>query len=149
MKYIITERQLKMIDEQETSSGNEKINGTIEKLNDVFSSAIIKFNEEEDYGLEPGKFKWFKRRIADFNDILARNVRYIYNGEFEYLMDEKRERFINLILIYTLMDFFYKFDEEYNGEDFERNGEQEGWTYFVKDIYGDELGRIYDEVKNK
>jgi hypothetical protein len=48
------------------------------------------------------------------------------------------------------MDFFFNFaDVEYYGEDFERDGQQEGWLYFVKDIFEDELGEVYFNVMDE
>jgi hypothetical protein len=128
----------------------EIVKGIVEKLNDIFSSAFIRFNEEDDYGLEPGKFKWFKRRLEVFNTILADNIYTVQIGEYEWLMEEHKEQFIKSILIDTLLSFFSNVDgEDYDGEDFQRDGRQEGWLYFTKDIYEDELGKIYNELKNK
>ena len=63
VKRVLNEQQSRFVQ----PFRQDIVKGIVEKLNDIFSKAIIKFNEEEDYGLEPGKFKWFKRRFGVFN----------------------------------------------------------------------------------
>ena len=154
MKKIIrlTESDLnrivkKVINEQDTSESD-----CLKRLNNVISSKelYVKLGEEEDYGFEGGEIRWFIRRIDIFNSYLAKNM-YVTAKEsknFDYIEIVSKDRFINNILTHTLLDFFYYTEEkEYDGEDFERDGEQEAWLYFTKDIYGHELGEFYDELK--
>jgi hypothetical protein len=153
MKIIITEDQLRFLNEQESrfsydKSANKKVGNIVRKLRDILSTSSI--NNEEYYGIEDGKFRWFKRRIDDFIIILADNIYTVLIGEYDWWLEGDKENFIQKILINTLMNFFFDVaDEEYYGEDFERNGQKEGWLYFLKDIFEDELGEVYDNVINE
>lgn len=153
MKIIITEDQLRFLNEQESrfsydESANKKVGEIYKKLKDILSTSSI--NNEEYYGIEDGKFRWFKRRIDDFIILLADNIYAVLIGENDWLLEEGKKNFIEKILINTLMDFFFDFaDVEYYGEDFERDGQQEGWLYFVKDIFEDELGEVYFNVMDE
>lgn len=153
MKIVITENQLKFLNEQESrfsydESANKKVGNIVRKLKDILSTSSI--NNEEYYGIEDGKFIWFKRRIDDFIILLADNIYTVLIGENDWLLEEGKENFIEKILIETLMNFFFDVaDVAYYGEDFERDGKQEGWLYFVKDIFEYELGKVYDNVINE
>jgi hypothetical protein len=150
MKIIITEDQLKFLNEQESGfsydkSANKKVGEIYKKLKDILSTSSI--NNEEYYGIEDGKFIWFKRRIDDFIITLADNIYTVLIGEYDWWLEGNKENFIEKILINTLINFFFDVaDVEYYGEDFERDGRQEGWLYFVKDIFEDELGEVYDNI---
>ncbi len=153
MKYIITESQFKFLNEQDSRFSHDEeakqmVGDIVKKLADIFSSSYVKY-DEEDYGIEPGKFKWFKRRLKHFVVNLADNIHTVYIGEYDWLMEEPKQKFIDSILIYALMNFFEEAaDEETEVEDFKRDGKYEGWLYFVRDIYKNEMGIFYDEMKD-
>jgi hypothetical protein len=153
MKYIITESQFKFLSEQDSRFSYDKeaekmVGDIVKKLTKIFSSSNINY-DEEGYGIESGKFKWFVRRFEYFVVNLADNIYTVQIGEYDWLIkEETKQKFIDYILIYTLMNFFEEVsDEETEGEDFRRDGKYEGWLYFVRDIYKNELGKFYEEMK--
>jgi len=145
MKFIITEIQYsKIIKEQINSDGGVK--GIIDRMDSSVSNIL--HSGAEDYGLDSRMFIWFKRRFSMYKDYLAHVIDSVLTDDIDWLKFERRTRFIDLVLSYSLLDFFYNVDgKQYELEDFLRNGEQEGWLYLTREMYGDMLGKIYDELK--
>jgi hypothetical protein len=81
---------------------------------------------------------------------LAENIYGVILGEYPWLLERKKESFVDLILIDGLSNFFfYVFEKDFEPEEFERNSVEDIWLYFVRDLYGKKLGQVYDELKNK
>jgi len=119
----------------------------IDKIKHATSNYIVK--DEEDYGLDKEMFKWFKRRYAVFIGYLASVIDSVQTNEYEWLLEFNKNKFVEFVLIYSLLDFFYNLEgKHYDVEDFQRDGSQDKWLYFVKDIYGNLLGEMYDELKS-
>jgi hypothetical protein len=131
------------------NSKEENIKIIVEELNRIVSNAKLKFTQE-DYGIEPNDIKKFQRRYELFNFYLAEDIYGAISGEYFWLLERKKESFVDLILIDGLCNFFFDvFGKEYEPEDFQRNGIEDVWLYFVRDLYGKKLGLVYDELKNK
>jgi hypothetical protein len=131
------------------NSKEENIKIIVEELNRIVSNAQLKFTQE-DYGIEPTALKKFQRRYELFNFYLAEHIYGAISGEQTWLYGKTKQKFIDLILIDGLCNFFFDvFGKEYEPEDFQRNGTEDVWLYFVRDLYGKKLGLVYDELKNK
>ena len=131
------------------NSKEENIKIIVEELNRIVSNIQLKFTQE-DYGIEPNYIKKFQRRYELFNFYLAENIYGAISGEYPWLLERKKESFVDLILIDGLCNFFfYVFEKEFQPEDFRRNGVEDIWLYFVRDLYGKKLGQVYDELKKK
>lgn len=136
------------VNEEESELNQDSVEDITNKLNSIMSQTYINYTEE-DYGLDKDIFNWFKRRYTVFNVFLAEDIHDVMTGENDWLLEYNRAKFIDYLLINSLLNFFHKvLGEEYDGEDFKRNGSKEGWLYFVRDIYEDEISSIYDELKN-
>lgn len=144
MKYIITESQYnRVIKEEDDERILDRVNGSMSKSN---------YSSWEDYGLEDDKemLNVFKRGFGAFKEYLAQTIGYIKGGHYDWFMVMNKSKFIDEALVICLMDFFYDFmDKDLEGEDFKRNGKYEMWLYFIRDIYGDFLSDIHDEINNK
>jgi len=152
MKYIITEYQYEILKEQSHERvPKEKLVDIIERLQNCLSG--INFDDYkwdfDDRTIYP--FEWFVRRIKKYIIYLAEDVYGFESGEYDYYMDNmNKEQIMTELFVNSLIWFFHKKAEyEYiEGEDFTEGNYSEFLT-LVRKIFGDEIGEIYNELKNK
>lgn len=156
MKYIITESQYEILKEQiDERVPKEKLVDIIERLQSCLSGVNFndykeKFEDEFDDNLKY-PFEWFVRRIKKYIIYLAEDVYGFESGEYDYYMDNmNKEQVMTELFVNSLIWFFHKKVEyEYiEGEDF-TEGDYSGFLTLVSEIFGDEIGEIYNELKNK
>jgi hypothetical protein len=147
MKIIVSESQYRRVIKED----EDKLSHIMDRVNNGMTKSD--YTDWEDYGLENEKemVNVFKRRFGTFKEYLARTISYVKDGHYDWFKKiANKSKFTDELLVIVLMDFFYDLmDMNLEGEDFTRNGKYEMWLYFVRDLYGDLITEIYNEINNK